>query len=141
MKTQQVKFILLSAALLAGSASFASAQDQPGSSHQLTPSEVKGLLKGASTVDRDRTLAAYFKLEAQQELDAALLHEEMARMYDSPMPAGMKHSVAVDSKSHCLYFAKNARKAAKQDLNIAADFDERANWLSVPHPKGGMHRP
>jgi hypothetical protein len=86
-------------------------------------------------------LAAYFKQEAQQELDAALLHEEMARMYDSPMPAGMKHSVAVDSKSHCLDFAKNARKATKQDSNIAVDFDERANLLSIPLPKGGMHRP
>jgi hypothetical protein len=36
----------------------------------------------------------------------------------------MKYSVAVDSKSHGLNFAKNARKAAKQYLNIAADFDE-----------------
>lgn len=117
------------------------AQQTTSSEHILTPSEVKEYLKAASTPEDHLKIAAYFRHEAQQEEEAASLHEELAGMYlDAHMPPGMKHSSASDSAGHCKYFAKLARKAAANDVKLADYHQQWAEAMRNAPPSHGYHR-
>jgi hypothetical protein len=116
------------------------AQEVMNSAHVLTPSEVKELLKGASTPEDHLKIAAYFKQEAVQEDEAASLHDAIAAMPQTPqMVTGMKMNPS-ETASHCRYFAKIARKAAANDRKLAAYHEQWAETQRTAKPSHVSNR-
>lgn len=77
MKRFWVELTLYAVALLSLAFS-AAAQTPVASDHRLSPSEVKTLVKGASTPEDHMKLAEYFRQEAFEETAAARLHDGRA---------------------------------------------------------------
>ena len=138
-----MRHILQSAAVAIAFACIGSkmvAQQPNESDHILTPSEIKELLKAASTPEDHLKIAAYFKQEAKQEEDAASLHDIVAAMPQTPqMVAEMKMNSS-ETASHCRYFAKIARKAAANDRKLAAYHEQWAETQRTAKPNHGYHR-
>ena len=122
------------------STSTMSSQEVTGPTHVLTPSEIKELLKAASTPEDHLKIAAYFKQEAVQEDEAASLHDAIAGMPQTPeMVKEMKMNPS-ETASHCRYFAKAARKAAANDRKLAAYHEQWAETQRTAKPSRGAHR-
>jgi hypothetical protein len=94
-----------------------------GAGHKLSPSEVKALLKSASTPEDHWLLAEHFREEAAQEDETASWHESTA--------------ACADPKSHCSYLANNARKASKNDMKMAEEQDRTAQAM-LNNTAGGL---
>jgi hypothetical protein len=137
MKSQSMTVVIFLLLLLPGGALASSAQQQSGEEHKLSRSEVKALLKSASSPDDHLKLAAYFKDEALQEEAAAKFHDEMAALYESNPPSQEGKS-AKEMKGHSRYLAKNARKAAEAARKNAAYQERFAQMLH--ESEGKPHR-
>jgi hypothetical protein len=98
---------------------------QNGAEHKLSPSEVKLLLKTASTPEEHWQLAAHFREEAAQEDETAAWYERTAS--------------CAESKSHCSYLANNARKASKHDMKIAEEEERIAQAMLNNTTAGIIH--
>lgn len=81
-----------------------------GIEHSLAPSEVKELLKSASTPNDHLKLAAHFREEATQEESAAKWNERMAACTESGA-----------ARRHCERLVIGARRAAAHALKSAEE--------------------
>lgn len=134
MKMELSQALLIATALFAVALS-AAAPEQPGSDQRLSPSEVKTLIKNASTPEDHLKLAEYFKQEAAAA--AAKLHEEMAEIYEpSPVPSKFKPPSVAEMKGHCREFARNATKASETASKMAAEHEKLAELMRTAPPSG-----
>jgi hypothetical protein len=119
----------------------AAAQTPAADNHTLSPSEVKTLIRGASTPEDHLKLAAYFKQEALDEVASAKLHVEMAEAYEpgSAAPSMFKPRSLKEMQSHCKEFARNANKAAEVASKMAAEHEKMAEMKRTAPPQGS-HR-
>ena len=137
MKTTPRRALFVATALFAV-ALFATAQQQLGGGQRLSPSEVKTLIKSASTPEDHLKLAEYFRQEAAAEVAAAKLHEEMAEIYEpGPLPSNFKPPSVAEMKGHCREFARNATKASETALKMAAEHEKLAELMRTAPPSGG----
>lgn len=140
MKTNPSKVLFTATALFAVALS-ATAQEQPGGGHRLSPSEVKTLIKSASTPEDHLKLAEYFKQEAEEEAAAVKLHDEMAELYEpSPVPSKFKPPSVAEMKGHCREFAREAAKASEIASKMAAEHEKLAELMRTAPPQG-VRRP
>lgn len=132
MTIGSLRNVLLAAVILGGSAQAGTicvstnqqgACAENGAGHKLSPSEVKSLLKGASTPEDHWQLAEHFREEAAQEEETATWHESTA--------------ACADPRSHCSYLANNARKASKNDMKMAEEQDRMAQAM-LNNTAGGL---
>lgn len=139
MKTSRVCFTIV---VLASAAFGLAAQDQPlRDAHKLSPSEVKTLIRGASTPEDHLKLAEYFRQEASEEATAARLHEEMAEIYEPmPLPSGFKPESIREMKGHCREFARNADRASAAAQKLAAEHEKLAELMRNAPPQRAVHR-
>jgi hypothetical protein len=116
----------------------AAAQTPAADNHRLSPSEVKTLIRGASTPEDHLKLAAYFKQEALDEAASAKLHVEMAEAYEpgSAAPSMFKPRSLKEMQSHCKEFARNANKAAEVASKMAAEQEKMAEMMRTAPPQG-----
>lgn len=135
MKRQLRRVALFSVIMLASS-TLVSAQEQTGNEHKLTPSEVKALIKGASTPEEHMALAAYFRDLASQEEATAKYHEQMGDGYQpKPLPSGFQPLSASEMRDHCRYLAANARKAANAAAKMADEQGKPAELMRTAPPQ------
>ncbi len=136
MRTNR-RMALLVATALFGAAFYAVGQEQSGDAHKLSPSEVKSLIKSASSPEDHLKLAEYFKQEAAEEAAVAKFHEEMAEIYEpTPVPSKFKPPSVAEMKGHCREFARNARKASATATKMAADHERLAELMRIAPPSG-----
>jgi hypothetical protein len=140
MKTNLSKALFVATALFAVALS-AAAQRPADDDHRLSPSEVKTLIRGASTPEDHVKLAVYFKQEALDEAASAKLHVEMAEAYEpgSAAPSMFKPRSLREMQSHCREFARNANKAAEVASKMATEHDKMAEMMRTAPPQGS-HR-
>jgi hypothetical protein len=140
MKTNLSKALFVATALFAVALS-AAAQTPAADNHTLSPSEVKTLIRGASTPEDHLKLAAYFKQEALDEAASAKLHVEMAEAYEpgSAAPSMFKPRSLKEMQGHCKEFARNANKAAEVASKMATEHEKMAEMMRTAPPQGG-HR-
>ena len=136
MKRFWVELTLYAVALLSLAFS-AAAQTPVASDHRLSPSEVKTLVKGASTPEDHMKLAEYFRQEAFEETAAARLHDEMAELYEpgSASPSKFKQPTAKEMQGHCREFARNADRAAEIATKIAVEHEKLAEMMRTSPPQ------
>lgn len=140
MRTNRTHALLQILALCLATAGANGQEQQLDKTHKLSPSEVKTLIKGASTPEDHLKLAEYFRQEAAEEAAAAKLHDEMAEAYEpSPLPSKFKAPTAGEMKSHCREFARNAEKASAIAAKMAADHEKLAE-LMRNSPAAAVHR-
>ena len=130
------KALFVATALFAVALS-AAAPEQPGGGQRLSPSEVKTLIKNASTPEDHLKLAEYFKQEAAEEEAAAKLHVEMAEAYEpgSAAPSMFKPRSLKEMQSHCKEFARNANKAAEVASKMATEHEKMAEMMRTAPPQ------
>lgn len=105
--------LLATAALL--TTPFATAQT-------LGKAELKKLVATASTPADHERIAKHFDAKAAQYETDAKDHEELAAEYKAnPTGHELKHPMTGLTAEHCLYFAKEARRAAEEARKVAAD--------------------
>lgn len=123
MNSQLIRVAVLSTFFLASSVLFVAAQDHTIKKHQLTQSEVKGLIVGAKTPEDHLKLASYFRGEAQHQDASAKYHDEMSELYK------LNQSAHMDMVKHCKYFADAPRKAAESANGMAEEHEKMAAQL------------
>ena len=112
-KSTRTLVLLATAALL--TTPFATAQ-------VLGKAELKKLIATASTSADHERIAKHFDAKAAQYETDAKDHEELAAEYKaSPTGHEQKHPMSGLTAEHCLYFAKEARRAAEEARKVAAD--------------------
>ncbi len=136
MKRFPVELALYTIALV-GLALPAAAQTQLASDHKLSPSEVKTLIKAASTPEDHLQLAEYFRREALEETASARLHDEMAELYEpgSAPPSKFKQPTSKEMKGHCREFARNASRAAEIATKMAEEHEKLAEMMRTSPPQ------
>jgi hypothetical protein len=137
MKRIPIRIVPYAAALLSITFSLA-AQTRASDDHKLSPSEVKTLIRSASTPEDHLKLAAYFKQEALDEAASAKLHVEMAEAYEpgSAAPSRFKQRSLKEMQSHCNEFTRNANRAATAASKMAAEHEEMAEMMRTAPPQG-----
>lgn len=88
----------------------------------LSKAELKKLVATASTPQDHERIAKHFDAKAAQYETDAKDHEELAAEYKAnPTGHEQKHPMTGLTAEHCLYFAKEARRAAEEARKVAAD--------------------
>ncbi len=140
MKRSPVELTLYTVALV-GLAFSGAAETQVASvvasDHKLSPSEVKTLIKGASSPEDHLKLAEYFRQEALEETASARLHDEMAEAYEpgSAPPSKFKQPTSKEMKGHCREFARNAGRAAEIATKMAEKHQKLAEMMQTSPPQ------
>lgn len=125
----------LFSAIILASPALVSAQEQNSNEHKLTPSEVKALLRGASTPEEHSALGAYFKDRASQEEATAKYYDEMAQVYQpKPLPSAFRPLSVRDMRNRSQYFAATPEKLPRWPLR------RRRTKRSWPTPCGMLRR-
>ncbi len=140
MKMKYCRMVASAALAIACAGQVLVAQQTTDLQRTLSLSEVKGMRSGTSNPDDYLKLAAYFRQVAKQEDDAASFHEAMVAMYHDGNTPAMQGMSKYDTESHCREFAKNARKAAANDLKMAASYEKEATFLKNAPPSHAQHR-
>jgi len=136
MKRFPVELTVCTVALV-GLAFSGAAQPQVAGDHKLSPSEVKTLIKGASSPEDHLKLAEYFRQEALEETASARLHDEMAELYEpgSAPPSKFKQPTSKEMKGHCREFARNAGRAAEIATKMAEEHQKLAEMMQTSPPQ------
>ena len=130
MKTRIHLFAVLTIAVFAVS-SFAPvvvAQGTPNT--PISKKEFKALLKTAKGPSEHRTIAEYYRQEAQRLSASSREHAEMAEFYakNPPFPRALesKHGDTVMGASHCRKWAELNADEAKEAESLAALHEDMA---------------
>lgn len=108
--TRKIAFVLL-AACLTGAAS----------AQILSKAELKKAIATASTPADHERIARHFDAKAAQYEADAKDHEELAAEYKAEPTGSQKHPMSPLTAEHCLYFAKELRRAAEEARQLARD--------------------
>jgi hypothetical protein len=93
----------------------------------LTKADLKKAVVSAKTPQDYERIAKHFDAKAAQFETEAKDHEELAAEYKaSPTGHDQKHPMSGLTAEHCLYFAKEMRRAAEEVRQIAKDHREMA---------------
>ena len=92
---------------------------------KLGKKQLAALVAGAKTPADHARLASYYSAQAQNDLDEAQLHEQMAgNFHDSAVASSDKFSTG--TVKHCLYIHDRLKKEAAKMRALAQQHDEMA---------------
>ena len=120
-----MKRLITTAVLMASALLYSGVSPAKGAEPvQLSKDQVKALITSAKTADDHQKLAAYYRGEADRLEAEAKDHDELAAAYRSQQDAmGIKHPMSGKTASHCDYFAKSVRQAAKAARQLASEHE------------------
>lgn len=93
----------------------------------LSKADLKKAVTAAKTPQDHERIAKHFDAKAVQFETEAKDHEELAAEYRAtPTGQAQKHPMSGLTAEHCLYFAKEMRRAAEEARQIAKDHRDMA---------------
>lgn len=144
MKTARLNLIAVTAVFLTllSLAPVYSAAAESNSAHK---KELKVLLKSARTPDEHRTIAEYYRHEAQRLSASSKEHSELAETYakNPPFPAmEAKHGFAFgQGVSHCRHWAKLDSEQAEKATKLATLHEDMATKAELKSADGQESAP